>query len=306
MDFYSLGLGDPIAVSAEHGRNIGDLLDAVVEHFPHDADLAEDDSLKIAIAGRPNVGKSSLVNKILGEERVIVTDIPGTTRDAIDTKCEFQDQVLTLIDTAGLRRKSKVEESVEYYSVIRTLRAIERSDVTVVMIDGTEGLTEQDKRIAGYAHEKGRGIVLAVNKWDLVSKDSNTMRDFEQALKEELLFLDYAPVVFISAQTGQRIEKLLEVCLAVNEARNMRLSTGRVNQIIQDAVAMNQPPSDKGVPLKIFYGVQVQVRPPVFMLHVNRKDLLHFSYARYLENRIRQEYGFVGTPIMIVAKEREE
>ena len=306
VDFYSLGLGDPIAVSAEHGRNIGDLLDAVVEHFPHDADLAEDDSLKIAIAGRPNVGKSSLVNKILGEERVIVTDIPGTTRDAIDTKCEFQDQVLTLIDTAGLRRKSKVEESVEYYSVIRTLRAIERSDVTVVMIDGTEGLTEQDKRIAGYAHEKGRGIVLAVNKWDLVPKDSNTMRDFEQALKEELLFLDYAPVVFISAQTGQRIEKLLEVCLAVNEARNMRLSTGRVNQIIQDAVAMNQPPSDKGVPLKIFYGVQVQVRPPVFMLHVNRKDLLHFSYARYLENRIRQEYGFVGTPIMIVAKEREE
>ncbi|HPT84139.1 MAG TPA: ribosome biogenesis GTPase Der [Limnochordia bacterium] len=306
VDFYSLGLGDPIPISAEHGRNIGDLLDAVVGHFPADAQVSEDESLKIAIVGRPNVGKSSLVNKILGEERVIVSDIPGTTRDAIDTKFVFQDQNLTLIDTAGLRRKSKVEESVEYYSVIRTLRAIERSDITVIMIDGVEGLTEQDKRIAGYAHEQGRGIILAVNKWDLVPKETNTMRDYEQAIREQLLFLDYAPIVFISAQTGQRVHKLLELCLAVNEARNMRLSTGRVNQIIQDAVAMNQPPSDKGVPLKIFYGTQVQVRPPVFMLHVNRKDLLHFSYVRYLENRLRQEYDFVGTPIVIVAKEREE
>lgn len=306
MDFYSLGLGDPIPISAEHGRNIGDLLDAVVGHFPAEAQVSEDESLKIAIVGRPNVGKSSLVNKILGEERVIVSDIPGTTRDAIDTKFVFQDQNLTLIDTAGLRRKSKVEESVEYYSVIRTLRAIERSDITVIMIDGVEGLTEQDKRIAGYAHEQGRGIILAVNKWDLVPKETNTMRDYEQAIREQLLFLDYAPIVFISAQTGQRVHKLLELCLAVNEARNMRLSTGRVNQIIQDAVAMNQPPSDKGVPLKIFYGTQVQVRPPVFMLHVNRKDLLHFSYVRYLENRLRQEYDFVGTPIVIVAKEREE
>jgi GTP-binding protein len=306
VDFYSLGLGEPIVISAEHGRNIGDLLDAVVAHFPEDADVGEDDSLKIAIVGRPNVGKSSLVNKVLGEERVIVSDIPGTTRDAIDTRVVFQEQNLTLIDTAGLRRKSKVEEDVEYYSVVRTLRAIERSDVTVVMIDGTEGLTEQDKRIAGYAHEQGRGVILAVNKWDLVPKETNTMRDFERELKEQLLFLDYAPVVFISAATGQRINQLLELCLTVNEARNMRLSTGRVNEIIQDAVAMNQPPSDKGVPLKIYYGAQVQVQPPVFILHVNRKDLLHFSYARYLENRIRQEYGFVGTPIMIVAKEREE
>lgn len=306
VDFYSLGLGEPIVISAEHGRNIGDLLDAVVAHFPEDADVGEDDSLKIAIVGRPNVGKSSLVNKVLGEERVIVSDIPGTTRDAIDTRVVFQEQNLTLIDTAGLRRKSKVEEDVEYYSVVRTLRAIERSDVTVVMIDGTEGLTEQDKRIAGYAHEQGRGVILAVNKWDMVPKETNTMRDFERELKEQLLFLDYAPVVFISAATGQRINQLLELCLTVNEARNMRLSTGRVNEIIQDAVAMNQPPSDKGVPLKIYYGAQVQVQPPVFILHVNRKDLLHFSYARYLENRIRQEYGFVGTPIMIVAKEREE
>ena len=306
VDFYSLGLGDPIPVSAEHGRNIGDLLDHVVAHFPEDADVSEDDSVKIAIVGRPNVGKSSLVNKILGEERVIVSDIPGTTRDAIDTRCVFQNQNLTLIDTAGLRRKSKVEESVEYYSVLRTLRAVERSDVTVVVLDGTEGLTEQDKRIAGYAHEQGRGVILAVNKWDLVSKETNTMRDYETAIREQLLFLDYAPMVFISARTGQRVNRLLELCLAVNEARNMRLSTGKVNQIIHDAVAMNQPPSDKGVPLKIYYGTQVQVKPPVFLLHVNRKDLLHFSYVRYLENRIRQEFNFMGTPIMIVAKEREE
>jgi len=306
VDFYALGLGEPILVSAAHGRNIGDLLDAVVEHFPADADVTEDDSLKVAIVGRPNVGKSSLVNKILGEERVIVTDIPGTTRDAIDTKFVFCDQNLTLIDTAGLRRKSKVDESVEYYSVIRTLRAVERSDIAVIMIDAVEGLTDQDKRIAGIAHEQGRGIILAVNKWDLVLKETNTMRDFEKGLREQLLFLDFAPVVFISARTGERIDKLLELCLMVHESRNMRLSTGVVNQIIQDAVAMNQPPSDKGVPLKIYYGAQVQVKPPTFVLHVNRKDLLHFSYQRYLENRIRQEYAFVGTPIMIVAKEREE
>lgn len=306
VDFYALGLGEPILVSAAHGRNIGDLLDAVVEHFPADADVTEDDSLKVAIVGRPNVGKSSLVNKILGEERVIVTDIPGTTRDAIDTKFVFRDQNLTFIDTAGLRRKSKVDESVEYYSVIRTLRAVERSDIAVIMIDAVEGLTDQDKRIAGIAHEQGRGIILAVNKWDLVLKETNTMRDFEKGLREQLLFLDFAPVVFISARTGERIDKLLELCLMVHESRNMRLSTGVVNQIIQDAVAMNQPPSDKGVPLKIYYGAQVQVKPPTFVLHVNRKDLLHFSYQRYLENRIRQEYAFVGTPIMIVAKEREE
>ncbi|NMB00509.1 MAG: ribosome biogenesis GTPase Der [Firmicutes bacterium] len=306
VDFYSLGMGEPILVSAEHGRNIGDLLDAVVEHFPTDADLEEDDSLKIAIVGRPNVGKSSLVNKYLGEERVIVSNIAGTTRDAIDTKFVFQDQPVTLIDTAGLRRRSKVEEDLEYYSVVRTLGAVERSDVTVVMIDGTEGLTEQDKKIAGYAHEKGRGLVLAVNKWDLVPKETNTMRDFERALRDELQFISYAPIIFISAVTGQRMSQLLELCFEVNEARNLRISTGRFNEILRDAVAMNQPPSDKGVRLKIFYGSQVQVKPPVFVLHVNRKDLMHFSYLRYLENRIRQEYGFVGTPIMLIAKERNE
>lgn len=306
IDFYSLGLGEPILVSAEHARNLGDLLDAVVEHFPADAVLDVDESLKIAIVGRPNVGKSSLVNKILGEERVIVSDVAGTTRDAIDTKFTYKDRVLTLIDTAGLRRRSKVEEDLEYYSVVRTLSAVERSDVTVVMIDGTEGLTEQDKKIAGYAHEKGRGIIVAVNKWDLVEKETNTMRDFERALRDGLQFLSYAPIMFISAMTGQRVHQLLDLSLDVNEARSMRISTGRFNEILQDAMALNQPPSDKGVRLKIFYGSQVQVNPPVFVLHVNRKDLLHFSYERYLENRIRQEYGFMGTPIMLVAKERDE
>lgn len=306
VDFYGLGLGDPILVSAEHGRNMGDLLDAVIQYFPEDAGLGEDDSLKIAIVGRPNVGKSSLVNKLLGEERVIVSEVAGTTRDAIDTRFTYKDQPLILIDTAGLRRRSKVEEDLEYYSVVRTLGAVERSDVTVVLIDGTEGLTEQDKKIAGYAHEKGRGIVLAVNKWDLVPKETNTMRDFERALRSELQFLSYAPIVFISALTGQRMYSLLDLSLDVNEARSMRISTGRFNEILQDAMAMNQPPSDKGVRLRIFYGSQVQVNPPVFVLHVNRKDLLHFSYERYLENRIRQEYGFVGTRIMLIAKERDQ
>lgn len=306
IDFYRLGLGEPILISAEHGRNVGDLLDAVVENFPEDADLGEDDSLKIAIVGRPNVGKSSLVNRILGEERVIVSEIAGTTRDAIDTRFTYKDQALTLIDTAGLRRRSKVEEDLEYYSVVRTLGAVERSDVTVVMIDGTEGLTEQDKKIAGYAHEKGRGMIIAVNKWDLVPKETNTMRDFERDLRDQLQFLSYAPIVFISALTGQRLNSLLDLSLDVNEARHMRIPTGRFNEILQDAMAINQPPSDKGVRLKIFYGSQVQVNPPVFVLHVNRKDLMHFSYERYLENRIRQEYGFLGTPIMLISKERDE
>jgi GTP-binding protein len=305
VDFYGLGLGEPILISAEHGRNVGDLLDAVVEFFPQDADLDEDDSLRIAVVGRPNVGKSSLVNTLLGEERVIVSDIAGTTRDAIDTQFIYGDQPITLIDTAGLRRRSKIEEDLEYYSVVRALGAVERSDVTVVMLDGTEGLTEQDKKIAGYAHEQGRGIIVAVNKWDLVPKETNTMRDFEQALRAELQFMSYAPIVFISALTGQRLNSLLDLSLDVNEARSMRIPTGRFNEILQDAMAINQPPSDKGVRLRIFYGSQVQVNPPVFVLHVNRKDLLHFSYERYLENRIRQEYGFMGTRIMLIAKERE-
>ncbi len=305
-DFYRLGLGEPYLISAEHGRNIGDLLDEVVRSFPEDSDVEEEDLLKVAIVGRPNVGKSSLINKILGEERVIVSEIAGTTRDAIDTRFEHEGQKLLLIDTAGLRRRSRVAEDLEYYSVVRTLRAVDRSDVTVVMIDGMEGLTEQDKKIVGYAHENGKGIVLAVNKWDLVPKETYTMRDYEREIRDGLLFANYAPIVFISALTGQRVIRLLETVKSVAQSRSLRISTGRLNEIIQDAVAVNQPPSDKGVRLKILYAAQVQVNPPVFAIHVNRRDLMHFSYERYLENRIRQEYGFVGTPIILAVKERSQ
>lgn len=304
-EFYGLGLGEPVFVSAEHGRNVGDLLDEVIKHFEPGTALLDEDALYVAIVGRPNVGKSSLVNKILGDNRVIVSDIPGTTRDAIDTWFTYDDQKMVLIDTAGLRRRSKVEENLEYYSVIRTLRSVDRSSVTVAVIDATEGLTEQDKKIIGYAHEQGKGIVIAVNKWDLVEKDSNTMREFEQEIRQGLLFASYAPIVFISALTGQRIQRLLETINAVNQARSIRIPTGRLNEIIQDAVAVSQVPSDKGVQLKIYYAAQVQVNPPVFAFHVNRRDLMHFSYERYLENRLRQEYGFVGTPIIFAIKERE-
>lgn len=305
-DFYSLGLGDPILISAEHGRNVGDLLDQVVKHFPEKGVSDQLEQLKIAIVGRPNVGKSSLVNIILKEERVIVSEIPGTTRDAIDTQFTHRGQPLVLIDTAGLRRRGRIAQNVEYYSVLRTLGAIERSDVTVLLIDGVEGLTEQDKKIAGYAHERGRGILVAVNKWDLVPKETQTMHHYRQALLAGMQFLSYAPIIFISALTGSRVEQLLDLAIEVNESRSLRIATGKFNELIRDAVWVNQPPSDKGVRLKIYYGSQVQVKPPVFVLHVNRKDLLHFSYQRYLENRIRQEYGFVGTPIMLVAKERDE
>ena len=304
-EFYSLGLGEPIFVSAEHGRNVGDLLDEVIKHFEPGTAIPDEDALYVAIVGRPNVGKSSLVNKILGDNRVIVSDIPGTTRDAIDTWFTYDDQKMVLIDTAGLRRRSKVEENLEYYSVLRTLRAVDRSDVTLALLDATEGLTEQDKRIIGYAHEQGKGIVIAVNKWDLIEKDSNTMREFEEEIRQGLLFASYAPMVFISALTGQRIPRLLETIHAVNQARSIRIPTGRLNEIIQDAVAVSQVPSDKGVQLKIYYAAQVQVNPPVFTFHVNRRDLMHFSYERYLENRLRQEYGFVGTPIIFAIKERE-
>ncbi|HHT72587.1 MAG TPA: ribosome biogenesis GTPase Der [Firmicutes bacterium] len=303
-EFYTLGLGDPIFVSAEHGRNVGDLLDEVCKHFPADTPEPDEDTLRVAIVGRPNVGKSSLVNKILGDERSIVTNIAGTTRDAIDSQFTYEGQSMVLIDTAGLRRRSKVEESLEYYSVIRTLRAVDRSNVTVALIDATEGLTEQDKKIIGYAHESGKGLIIAVNKWDLVKKDSNTMRDFEEEIRKGLLFASYAPIVFISALTGQRIPVLLDMIIQVNEARGIRIPTGRLNEIIQDAVSIAQVPSDKGVQLKIFYATQVQVNPPVFALYVNRRDLMHFSYERYLENRLRQEYGFVGTPIILAVKER--
>lgn len=304
-EFYSLGLGDPIPVSAEHGRNIGDLLDVIIEAIPDDLDTDEEDRLKIAIVGRPNVGKSSLINQFLGENRVIVSEIAGTTRDAIDTYFTHEDQKYLLIDTAGLRRRSRIEEEVERYSVIRTLRAVDRCDIALIMLDATEGLTEQDKKIAGYAHENGKGIIIVVNKWDLVEKATNTMRDFEMDVREGMQFLSYAPVVFISALTGRRVNQVLDVAKEVAEYQNLRISTGKLNGIIQDAVAINQPPSDKGVRLRIYYATQAQVKPPVFLIYVNKKDLMHFSYLRYLENRLREEYQFIGTPIILSVKERQ-
>lgn len=304
-EFYCLGLDDPITISAEHGQGIGDLLDKTVATFPNNEEEQDEDILKIAIIGRPNVGKSQLVNTYLGEQRVIVSDIAGTTRDAIDTYITYNDQKYLLIDTAGLRRKSRVTKEIERYSVIRTLRAVDRCDIAFVLIDATEGLTEQDKKIAGYAHENGKSSILVVNKWDLVKKDKNTMRNFELDVRTELQFLAYAPIIFISALTGKRVDKLLATAQEVAEYRSLRISTGRLNEIIQDAVAINQPPSDKGVRLKIYYITQAQVNPPVFLIYVNNKHLMHFSYLRYLENRLRSEFGFIGSPIHLIIKERK-
>lgn len=304
FEFYRLGLGEPIAVSAEHGLNIGDLLDEAVASFPVEADEEASDILKVSVVGRPNVGKSSLINRFLNQERVIVSETAGTTRDAIDTMFIRNGREYLLIDTAGLRRKRSVEPGVERYSVIRTLRAVDRSDVAIVLLDGAEGVAEQDKKIAGYAHESGKAVVLAVNKWDLVHKETNTMRDFERRLRGELKFLHYAPVTFISALTGSRLNELLDLVDYAAEQRSLRIPTGRLNEVIQEAVAVNQPPSDKGVRLKVFYAVQAQVNPPVFLIYVNHRRLMHFAYLRYLENSLRNAFGFVGTPLILSVKER--
>ncbi|HKM17640.1 MAG: ribosome biogenesis GTPase Der [Firmicutes bacterium] len=303
-DFWALGLGEPVTVSAEHGMGIGDLLDHVVADFP-DSDPKVDPALKIAVTGRPNVGKSTLINQFVGEQRVIVSDVPGTTRDAIDTSFTYNGQEFILIDTAGMRRKKKVESGVEHYSVLRALRAIDRSDIVFLMLDAQEGVTEQDQRIAGYIHENGKGCAIIVNKWDLVKKETNTMREYEQEILAKLQFLSYAPVEFISALTGKRVHKLIDLAISIAGQRSLRIPTGRLNEIIQDAVAMHQPPSDKGVRLKVFYAVQVQVNPPVFLIYVNHSQLMHFSYLRYLENCLRAEYGFQGTPIILSVKERD-
>jgi len=304
-EFWALGLGEPITVSAEHGRGIGDLLDQVIADFPENVEEEKSNVLKIAIVGRPNVGKSTLVNQFVGEKRVIVSDIPGTTRDAIDTYFTYSGQDFVLIDTAGLRRKSKIEEELERWSVIRTLRAVERSDISILMLDAQEGVTEQDTRIAGYIHENGKGCIIVVNKWDLIDKGPQTMQEMETKIRQELQFLDYAPIVFVSALTGKRVHQILDLAKQIAEQRSLRISTGRLNEIIQDAVAMHQVPSDKGVRLKIFYATQAQVNPPVFLIFVNNKELMHFSYLRYLENRLREEYGFIGTPIILSVKERQ-
>ena len=306
-DFYELGLGEPFAISSTNQLGLGDLLQEIVERFP-ERDMAEEeeDDIKIAIIGKPNVGKSSIVNAFVGEERVIVSNIAGTTRDSIDTPFEQDGVKYTLIDTAGIRRRSKVTDDVEKFSVVRAVAAIERCDVALLVIDATEGVTEQDKKIAGIAHEAGKGIVVVVNKWDLVKKETNTMRDFERQVKGELVFMSYAPVLFTSALKGQRLPQVLQTARNVAEMRAMRVSTGQLNNLIQDAMMMNNPPSDKGRRLKIYYVTQVGVKPPLFSFQVNDRELMHFSYARYLENKIRDAYSFAGTSIKFVFREKRK
>ena len=306
-DFYELGLGEPFAISSTNQLGLGDLLQEIVERFPERSMAEEEeDDIKIAIIGKPNVGKSSIVNAFVGEERVIVSNIAGTTRDSIDTPFEQDGVKYTLIDTAGIRRRSKVTDDVEKFSVVRAVAAIERCDVALLVIDATEGVTEQDKKIAGIAHEAGKGIVVVVNKWDLVKKETNTMRDFERQGKGELVFMSYAPVLFTSALKGQRLPQVLQTARNVAEMRAMRVSTGQLNNLIQDAMMMNNPPSDKGRRLKIYYVTQVGVKPPLFSFQVNDRELMHFSYARYLENKIRDAYSFAGTSIKFVFRERGE
>ncbi|MBQ3660969.1 MAG: ribosome biogenesis GTPase Der [Firmicutes bacterium] len=306
-DFYELGLGEPFAISSTNQLGLGDLLDEIVSRFPEKSMAEEDeDDIKIAIIGKPNVGKSSIVNAFVGEERVIVSDIAGTTRDSIDTPFEKDGVKYTLIDTAGIRRRSKVTDDVEKFSVVRAVAAIERCDVALLVIDATEGVTEQDKKIAGIAHEAGKGIIVVVNKWDLVAKETNTMRDFERRVKGEMVFMSYAPVLFTSALKGQRLPQVLETARSVAEMRAMRVSTGQLNNLIQDAMMMNNPPSDKGRRLKIYYVTQVGVKPPLFSFQVNDRELMHFSYSRYLENKIRDAYSFAGTSIKFVFREKGE
>ena len=306
-EFYNLGLGDPIAVSSVHGHGTGDLLDAVFTHLDevNFAD-AEEDVINVAVIGKPNAGKSSLVNKIAGEERSIVSDIAGTTRDAIDTLVKKESGNFNFIDTAGLRRKSKVEEKIEKYSVLRAQMAIERSDVCVIMIDATEGFTEQDSKVAGLAHEQGKAAVIAVNKWDLIEKDGTTMDSFRKKLMNDFSFMPYAPIIFISAKTGQRIDRLFELIKYVYEQNNMRISTGKLNDILADATARVQPPTDKGKRLKIYYITQASTKPPTFVCFCNNMELFHFSYQRYLENQIRSVFGLEGTPVRFVIRERGE
>ena len=305
-DFYELGLGEPIPISAANMLNLGDLLDAVMEGFPPVNGEAEEEQIKIAVIGKPNVGKSSLINEILGENRVIVSPIAGTTRDSIDTPFEKDGEKYVLIDTAGIRRKSKVNIDIERYSVIRAIAAIERCDVCLLVIDAQDGITEQDKKIAGIAHEAGKGIIVVVNKWDLVQKETGTMNQFKKEIAAELAFMSYAPSLFISVLHRQRVEQVLEMSRTVAEKRALRISTGQLNSLIADAVMMKQPPADKGKRLKIYYAAQVGVKPPLFSFKVNERKLMHFSYSRYLENKIREAFGFQGTSIKFVFREKGE
>ena len=307
-EFYTLGLDEPYPISASHGMNTGDLLDRLMELIDkYDEEEYEPDVIKIAVVGRPNVGKSSLTNAILGQERAIVSNIPGTTRDAIDTPFERNGQQYVIIDTAGMRRKSKVAETTtERYSVIRSLRAVDRADAVLMVINAEEGLIEQDKKIVGYAHEQGKAIILVVNKWDLIEKDDKTSSTMEKEMRSELLFLQYAPMIFVSAMTKQRVHKLIDMINFGVEQNNMRISTSVLNEVIRDAVQLNPPPSDKGKRLKIYYATQSGVCPPTFVLFVNEPEIMHFSYERFLENKIRENFGFEGTPIKIVVRKRSE
>ena len=306
-EFYQLGLGEPFPVSAANHLGLGDLLDEVVKHFPKEGlEEEEDGTLKIALIGKPNVGKSSLTNKLLGENRVIVSDIAGTTRDAIDTEVTYNGTPYIFIDTAGLRRKGKVTEDIERYSVIRTVAAVDRADICIVLIDAVEGITDGDTRIAGIAHESGKGVIIAVNKWDLVEKNDKTMQEFTKQLKEKFAYMDYAEYLFISAETGQRIHKIYELVNMIHDNQVMRIKTGVLNEILARATAMKQPPSDKGKRLKLFYVTQASVAPPTFVIFVNDRELMHFSYTRYIENQIRENFGFRGTPIRFIIRERGE
>lgn len=305
-EFYNLGLGDPIAVSAAHGHGSGDLLDEIFRYFPKETqDDYGDEYIRVAVIGKPNAGKSSLINKIAGEDRSIVSDIAGTTRDSIDSVTENEYGKYIFVDTAGIRRKSRVTEKIEHYSVLRAYMAVDTADVCVVMIDASEGVTDQDTKIAGYAHEQGKGCIIAVNKWDAVDKDGSTMNKFTEELKEKFSFMSYAPFVFISAKTGQRIPKLFEMINSVNRQNSMRISTGMLNDVLAYATARVQPPSDKGRRLKIYYMTQPSTRPPTFVMFVNRSELFHFSYQRYIENQVRQTFGLEGTPVKFIIRERD-
>ena len=303
-DFFELGFDNPILISSEQGTGVGDLLDEVIKGFPSNEEIDDDSDIRVTFIGKPNVGKSLLVNKIIGEERSIVTNMAGTTRDALDSKFRYKDENYILVDTAGLRKKAKINEAIERYSVIRTLTAIERSNVCVLVIDAKEGVSEQDSKIVGYAHDNKKAIIVAVNKWDLIEKDNTTMKEFEYNIRKRLPFINYAPIVYISALTGQRIVNLLDTILIVNNNYNHRIKTGVLNDILNRAVLSTQAPSDKGKRAKLYYGSQVAVRPPTFLLSVNDKKLFHFSYVRYLENQIREYFGFDGVPIIIRLKNR--
>lgn len=306
-EFYNLGIGDPIPVSAASRLGIGDMLEEVCKHFnDDDTEDEEDDRPRVAIVGKPNVGKSSIINKLLGEDRVIVSNIAGTTRDAVDTEIKRNGKEYVFIDTAGLRRKSKIKEELERYSIIRTVTAVDRADVVVVVIDATEGVTEQDAKIAGIAHERGKGVIIAVNKWDAIEKNDKTIYEHTNKIREVLAYMPYAEMIFISAQTGQRLNKLFDLIDMVIQNQNLRIATGVLNEIMAEAIALQQPPSDKGKRLKLYYMTQVAVKPPTFVIFVNDKELMHFSYTRYIENKVREAFGFKGTALKFIIRERKD